>query len=83
MGRKHTDLENLVLLCRRRHHGLHEEQFDIVALGQGRSASAGMAHAARSSWDGSRLDLDYMVAALAPGLRSVGRRRRYDPWAAA
>jgi hypothetical protein len=37
--------------------------------------------AARSSGDGSRLDLDYTVAALAPGLRSVGRRR-YDPWAA-
>jgi hypothetical protein len=40
------------------------------------------ADAATSRWDGTSLDLDHAVWALAPGLRSVGRAGR-DPWAAA
>jgi hypothetical protein len=107
-----TVMDNLVLLCRRHHHALHDERFDIVALGQGRfrfrrpdgrtlpavvdparysesrrPLEGEHAHvaagAASCGWNGDLLDLDYAVAVLAPGLRTVGRRTaRPDPWAA-
>jgi hypothetical protein len=115
-----TDLDNLVLLCRRHHHAHHNDEFRIIALGHGRfrflraDGAEIPVHVdpsrlaatrvrvedehddvypdtATTRWDGTRLDHDYAIAALAQGLHSVNRLRNettdarqtnpYDPWA--
>jgi hypothetical protein len=89
-----TDLANLVLLCRRHHHRLHDREFTIVPDGRGRfdfrradgrplpdrvdgSRLIAIApsvdelrgqvadDAARTRWDGQRLDRHYAVSVLA------------------
>jgi hypothetical protein len=102
-----TDLDNLALLCRRHHHGHHDGEFRIVALGGGRfrfvrpdgaelpdhvhlTEHIGTrtpvesehpdvaADAATSRWDGSRLDHDHALAALAQHLHTTESRRAAD-----